>query len=204
MEFAYPELLEFALASFLIELTPGPNMTYLALVSARSGRRAGFTAVAGVALGLALVGLVASLGLAEAIAASPKLYAILKWGGVAYLCYLAWEAWRDGDRVIGETLAHDENFFAKGLITNLLNPKVAIFYVTVMPPFLDTRFPVGAQLAVLSAVYVLVATGIHLTIVTAAGFLRPVMANERYIMFSGRFFAIALFGVAIWVARSTG
>ena len=72
----------FALTSMLIELTPGPNMAYLAVVSATQGRRPGFAAVAGVALGLSIVGLAAALGLAALIGASPVLYQALRWGGV--------------------------------------------------------------------------------------------------------------------------
>ena len=71
---ALPTLLSFALASTLIELTPGPNMTYLALVSASEGRRVGFATVARIALGLAVIGLAAALGVAELINASPLAY----------------------------------------------------------------------------------------------------------------------------------
>ena len=93
------DITAFALTSFLVELTPGPNMAYLALVAATEGRRPGYAAVAGVALGLAIVGLLAALGLATLIAASPLAYQALRWAGVAYLMWLAWEGWRGAERV---------------------------------------------------------------------------------------------------------
>src|SRR5690606_24551245 len=78
----------------LVELTPGPNMGSLAALSASQGRTAGFRAVAGVTLGLAFYMLLAVLGVAEILAAAPLVYGALRWAGVAYLLYLAWEAWR--------------------------------------------------------------------------------------------------------------
>ena len=88
----FETLLAFILTCLVIELTPGPNMAYLALLSASIGRRAGFAATLGVALGLLIVGLAAALGLAAVIANSRLLYEALRWAGVLYLFWLAWEA----------------------------------------------------------------------------------------------------------------
>ena len=74
-------------------------MTYLALVAARDGRRAGFATVAGVALGLAIIGIVAAFGVAELVQSSPLLYEGLRWAGVLFLLYLAWEGWTAGTDV---------------------------------------------------------------------------------------------------------
>lgn len=118
-------LVAFALASLVIELTPGPNMTYLALLSARHGRRPGYAAVLGVAVGLALLGSLASVGLATLLQSSPPLYGILRWGGVGYLLYLAWEAWNE--KLSKDTTTDDGRYFIRGLTTNVLNPKAALF-----------------------------------------------------------------------------
>lgn len=83
----------FAVTCLVIELTPGPNMAYLAILSATKGRRAGFAATLGVALGLSIVGLAAVLGFTALIANSRMLYVILRWGGVVYLLWLAYEGW---------------------------------------------------------------------------------------------------------------
>ena len=113
------------LTCFVIELTPGPNMAYLAVLSASTGRRAGFAATAGVALGLLIVGLAAALGLAALIASSRPLYEALRWAGVFYLFWLAWEGWRGEDTspIEANVIPDDSRFFLRGLVTNLLNPK---------------------------------------------------------------------------------
>src|SRR4029450_2501391 len=83
----------FAVTCLVIELTPGPNMAYLAILGATKGRRAGFAATLGVALGLSIVGLAAVLGLAALLGNSSMLYEMLRWGGVVYLLWLAYEGW---------------------------------------------------------------------------------------------------------------
>lgn len=80
--------LQFVIASILIELTPGPNMTYLAIVSASEGRKAGFATVIGVALGLLTVGVAAALGLSAIIANNEIVYQGLRFSGIAYLFWL--------------------------------------------------------------------------------------------------------------------
>src|SRR5215475_8797853 len=133
-------LLGFALTALIIEITPGPNMTYLAALSLSSGRRAGFAAVAGIAIGLMTYGIVAALGLAAVIDSSPLLYGILRWGGVAYLLWLAWDAWSSERETSADATddPDDEPWiaFRRGLITNLLNPKAAVFYVALLPEFI--------------------------------------------------------------------
>jgi threonine/homoserine/homoserine lactone efflux protein len=194
-------VLAFTLTSFLIELTPGPNMTYLALVAARDGRRAGYAAVAGVAVGLALLGAAASVGLAAVVASSDLLYAVLRWGGVAYLLFLAWSAWTERPNETEVLL--DTRFFFRGLTTNLLNPKAAMFYVTVLPTFLAPPRDGLAANAVLTTVYVLVATLVHAAIVTLAGILRPYLSDPRLMSIAAKGFAFALAGVALWLAWAT-
>ncbi|MEJ0013442.1 MAG: LysE family translocator [Bauldia sp.] len=193
----------FALASLLIELTPGPNMTYLALVGVTVGRRAGYAATAGVALGLAGLGLAAALGLAAIVTASPMVYGALRWLGVLYFIYLAWDAWRDGLPSAAIRVESDTGFFVRGLISNLLNPKAAIFYVAVLPTFIDPARPAEGQALALTALYVVVATAVHATIVTLAGFLRPLLTNDRLVSITSRVFAVALLGIAAWLAWST-
>ncbi|MEZ5912683.1 MAG: LysE family translocator [Paracoccaceae bacterium] len=201
-----PDLLAaFALTSTVIELTPGPNMTYLAVVALSEGRRSGFAAVAGVALGLGLVGLAAALGLAAVINASPFLYQSLRWVGAAYLLWLAWDGWRgaaepsDGLQP-GTTLAR---YFRRGLITNLLNPKAAVFYVAVLPTFLRPDAPLTAQAITLAAVYVAVATAIHASIVALAGTARSWLEDARLTGIARRVLALALAAVALWFLAKT-
>jgi threonine/homoserine/homoserine lactone efflux protein len=202
-------LLAFALTSLVIEVTPGPNMTYLAALSLSSGRRTGLAAVAGIAMGLATYGIVAALGLAAVIDNSPLLYGILRWGGVAYLLWLAWEAW-SSERETSPEAADDPNSepwiaFQRGLITNLLNPKAAVFYVAVLPEFIRPGAgPVMSQTLALSAIYVSIATAIHAGIVVLAGTLQSTIATPANRRTVRRLLALALAGIAIWFALTTG
>jgi threonine/homoserine/homoserine lactone efflux protein len=197
----YEGLPGLALTSLLIELSPGPNMAYLALIAATDGRRPGFAAVAGVALGLALMGAAAALGLAGLIGDQGPLYQALKWAGAAYLLWLAWQGWRGADgevehAAIGSSLPM---FFRRGLITNLLNPKAAVFYITVLPGFL-TDGPDLAEPLTLSAVFVAVATGVHLGVVVAAGAAHDWITTPARAAPLRRVLALALVAVAVWIA----
>lgn len=199
-----PTLLSFAFTSLLIELTPGPNMTYLALVSASDGRKAGFATVAGVALGLTIIGLLAAFGVAELVQASRLAYEGLRWAGVLFLLYLAWDGWRES---VGPAAAPEHDglvrYFARGLVTNLLNPKAAVFYIAMLPTFVDaTRAPLPQTIS-LSFVYVAVATIIHALIVVLAGALAPLLNDPHREKVARRALSALLALVAVWFAWST-
>jgi len=202
-------LLAFALTALIIEITPGPNMTYLAALSLSSGMRTGFAAVAGIAIGLMTYGVVAALGLAAVIDNSPVLYGILRWGGVAYLLWLAWETWSSERETSPDATDGPDGepwiAFRRGLITNLLNPKAAVFYVAVLPEFIRPGAgSVMQQTLALSVVYVSIATAIHTGIVALAGSMQSMVAASNSRRMVRRLLALALVGIAIWFALSTG
>lgn len=203
LPFSTATFLSFALASLLIELTPGPNMTYLALVSASHGRRAGFATVAGIALGLAAIGGIAALGVAELIQESSLLYEGLRWAGILFLLYLAWEGWNSGTDVVSNKGDRGGKYFLRGLVTNILNPKAAIFYVAVLPTFVEAARPILAQTVLLTVTYVAVATAIHGMIVALAGTLQPFLNDPRQERFSRRVLSALLAFVALWFPWST-
>lgn len=196
-------LLSFALASLLIELTPGPNMTWLALVAAGEGRRRGYAAVAGVALGLAVLGLAAAFGVAELLQRSTIAYEILRWAGGLFLLYLAWDGWRGNGDVAQTGNGSNSIYFLRGLVTNMLNPKAALFYVAVLPTFLDPARPLLGQTLALSAVYVSVATVVHAGIVTAAGALTAFTQKPGREIATRRVLSSLLALVAVWLIWST-
>lgn len=199
----WSNLLSFALTAFLIELTPGPNMTYLALVAARDGRRAGFATVAGVALGLSVVGLVASVGVAELVQSSRLLYEGLRWAGVLFLLYLAREGWAGEPGASAGDGRSNGHHFTRGLVTNLLNPKAAVFYVAVLPTFVEASRPALPQTVSLTVIYVLVATLIHAAIVGLAATLQPFLNDPRRERIARRLLSALLACVAIWFGWST-
>ena len=182
-------------------------MAWLATLSLSRGWHTGLAAVAGVALGLSVYGLAAALGLAAIIEHSTILYETLRWGGVAYLLWLAWEGWSTADEAASRAGTQDHELaaaFRRGLITNLLNPKAAIFYVAVLPEFID--LPAGhivAQTLTLSAIYMSIATAIHTLIVLSASRLRGFVADPRRLRPVRRVLALTLAGVALWLAWST-
>ncbi len=204
-----PDLVAFVLASVLIELTPGPNMAWLAILTVAEGRRAGLAAVLGVALGLAAVGTAAAFGLATIVAQSPVAWEVLRWAGVAMLFLLAWEGWRAaGQDGAGQEQAEPGGLgpggaFGRGLLTNLLNPKAALFFVAVLPAFSDPAAPILRQTLVLTAVYVAVATAIHGGIVALASAARQVVAAPARARTVRRVLSAGLAAVAVWFAIAT-
>jgi threonine/homoserine/homoserine lactone efflux protein len=199
------QLLAFIITSLLIELTPGPNMAYLAVLSVDRGRVAGLAAVAGVALGLLVLGLVAGLGGATLISETRWLYETIRWGGVLFLLWLAWDSYREAQEPIAAQAAAQRlgAYFLRGLITNLLNPKAAMFYVAVMPNFVSVARPALPQAMTLTLTYAAVATIVHAVIVVLGGALQPLFSSPRWRRRLGIGFGLLLVAVAVWLAFTT-
>jgi threonine/homoserine/homoserine lactone efflux protein len=200
-------VLEFILTVLLLELTPGPNMAYLATLTLDRGRRAGLLATAGVAAGLSVHAIVAAFGLGVLISQSPLVYGLLRWAGVLYLLYLSWETWRsnaNADREIA--VAATRSLFWRGLFSNVFNPKSILFFISVVPGFIQYE-PSGsgllAQAARLGAIYIVIATTIHASIVLLASQLRPLLIAGSRQKSVRRILSFALVLVAAWLAWST-
>lgn len=198
-------LIRFAITAFLLELTPGPNMAFLITLAAVQGRAAGLAMVAGIALGLALVGLAAAFGLAAIAAAEPLVMQGLTLAGVAYLVWLAWEAWRDADAADedgAEAQRPATAWFGRGLIVNLLNPKAAVFYLTVLPAAIGPQAGADARslgpVLLLTALAVAIATAVHLAIALLAGTIHGLMADRARLALARRGMALAVLAVAVW------
>lgn len=200
-------LLQFIIACILIELTPGPNMAYLAIISASEGRKVGFATVAGIALGLLIIGIAAALGLSAIITNSEIAYQGLRLGGVLYLFWLAWDGWKEASENSPAIINNQDRlsqFFKRGLITNLLNPKAAIFYVAILPGFHGSSEPTISSLINLSIIFVLIATVIHASIVVLSGTAQRYLENPKINCYARRLFSILLACVAIWFGLTTG
>lgn len=202
------ELPAFLAAVCLVELTPGPNMGYLAVLSASRGRLAGLSAVSGVTLGLALYMVAAALGLTEALLVYPALFQALRWAGVAYLLWLALEAWNGARETLpGHAWRIDGRaYFWRGFLANVLNPKAAIFYVMLLPGFFaEGRASPLVQALTLGSIHLLVSILVHGGIVlfaARAGRLLDGGARGGGLRLR-RGFAVALAGVAVWLAVDT-
>ena len=192
------DIIGFALAVLLIELTPGPNMAWLAGLAATEGRRCGLAAVAGVALGLLANGVLAAVGLAALLQAAPQLWTILRLAGAAMMLWLAIEAWRgtgDGSRS-KRPVSSPRRAFATGALINLLNPKAYIFFLVVAPQFLNGEALGIRNALILSLISVAIATSIHLSIVIAGSKAHDWLSDPARTKAVRRVFAVIMLAVA--------
>ncbi|MQA88559.1 MAG: LysE family translocator [Streptosporangiales bacterium] len=168
-------------------LTPGPNMIYLVSRSITQGRRAGMVSLLGVATGFGVYLLAAVVGLATVFTLVPAAYTALKFAGAGYLLYLAWQAVRPGGRspFAPQPLPPDppRRLYAMGLVTNLLNPKIAVLYVSLLPQFVDPeRGNVAGQSFVLGMTQICIALTVNALIVLTAGTLAAFLARRPFWM----------------------
>lgn len=172
-----PELsthLAFALIALGMVLTPGPNMIYLVSRSISQGRIAGLISLGGVALGFVVYMLCAAFGITAIVIAVPYAYDVLRFGGALYLLYLAWQAVRpNGSSPFAvKTLPKDcpRKLFLMGFLTNLLNPKIAVLYLSLLPQFIDPGHgSVLLQSLVLGATQITISITVNTIIAITAG-----------------------------------
>ena len=193
----------FVVAMVAVELTPGPNMGWLATLSARAGREHGMKAVAGITLGLAVQLIAAATGLSALLASSVFLYEGLRWAGVAFMLYLAFEAFRD-DGSAAPVLANKLAGFRRGLIANILNPKALVFYLVVVGQFAKPEAGhVWVQIMALGFIHILVSVIVHTSIVLAGSGMGSIFEKWRTSFAVRISFALALAVIALWIAMST-
>jgi threonine/homoserine/homoserine lactone efflux protein len=167
-------LIAFALVAFGMVLTPGPNMIYLISRSICQGRLAGLISLGGVVLGFVVYMLCAALGISALLFAVPYAYDALRFAGAAYLLYLAWQAVKPGGRSPFQVRALPQDaphkLFAMGFLTNLLNPKIAMLYLSLLPQFIDPALgSVLAQSLALGFTQIAISVTINALIAITAG-----------------------------------
>ncbi|KCZ91836.1 amino acid efflux permease [Hyphomonas johnsonii MHS-2] len=193
----------FLFAMAAVELTPGPNMGWLAALSARSGRRVGLVAVAGVTLGLACQLVAAATGLSALLAELPLVYQSLRWAGVAFMLYLAWEAFND-DGSASTVRGDGREGFRRGFIANILNPKALVFYLLIVGQFAEPAAgAIWVQIVLLGLIHLAVAILVHVGIVLMGASLGSLLDRWRTALPVRLGFALALAGIAVWIAIST-
>ncbi|WP_374424289.1 LysE family translocator [Paracoccus sp. (in: a-proteobacteria)] len=167
-------LIAFAAIALGMVLTPGPNMVYLISRSISQGRVAGLISLGGVALGFVFYMLCAAFGITAIVMAVPYAYDTLRVAGALYLLYLAWQALRPGGRSPFQVrdLPKDSprRLFAMGFLTNLLNPKIAVMYLSLLPQFIDPAHgSVLAQSLVLGTTQIVISISVNAMIAITAG-----------------------------------
>jgi len=182
---ATSSFLVFVGAALLMALTPGPNMVYLISRSLCQGRTAGVMSWLGVVLGFTVHMCCAAVGLTALFMAVPLGYELLKFGGALYLLWLAWAALRPGARSPFEArdlpAESPRKLFTMGLLTSILNPKVAIFYLSVLPQFVspDGGAVLGQSL-LLGATQVCIGATVNLLVTLSAAGIAGWFGRHRF------------------------
>jgi threonine/homoserine/homoserine lactone efflux protein len=199
-------LLGFALVSLGMVLTPGPNMIYLISRSITQGPAAGIVSLGGVALGFVFYMLCAAFGITALLFAVPYAYDALRFAGVAYLMWLAWQALKPNGRSPFQMkkLPPDgpRKSFAMGFVTNLLNPKIAMLYLALLPQFIDpTVGSVLTQSLALGAIQIVISVSVNALIALAAGSIaRFLGARPGWLLVQRWLMGTVLAGLAVKMA----
>lgn len=194
--------LQFFAAALLLALAPGPDILFVLTLSAAEGRRSGLAVAAGLLAGVLVHTLAVALGLAAVFAASPAAFALLRAAGAAYLLYLARGAWRAG--ALLEAGGQPERapwprLMLRGLVMNLTNPKVVLFFLALLPQFVRPgRGPVAAQIVCLGLEFALAAGIVFGIVACAAAALRERLArSERVQRWLNRTAALVFVALAV-------
>jgi threonine/homoserine/homoserine lactone efflux protein len=196
-------IVQFAVATFIIAITPGPDMTLFVGRALSEGRAAGFACMFGAMTGVIIHTALVALGLSALIVASPQAFLVLKIFGAGYLVWLAYQAIRNGSAFSPEKNAGSGRSlfqnWATGLGINLMNPKVILFFMTFLPQFVSASDPdAPAKLLFLGLLFIPLSLPVTAPMVIAAdkfaGLLRksPTVTRVVDYLFAGVFSAFAL------------
>ena len=202
------QLALFTLASLLLAATPGPVWLYLISRTLAQGRRAGYFSMFGVAAGLSVHAILAAFGLTVVLLAVPYAFDAIKLAGAAYLLWLAYTTVRGaGFSFAPQPLepVRDSVLLRQAFVAAMINPKVAVFYLSLFPQFVDpTTGPVLAQSLLLGPIQIGVAALMDISLVTVAGLLAAWFARRPLWLQMQRWFLGGAFGVlAVWLATTS-
>ena len=202
----YTSLLAFGLVALGIALTPGPNMIYLVSRSICQARAAGLISLGGVALGFVVYMLSAALGITALLFAVPFAYDVLRFGGALYLLWLAWQAVKPGGRspFLVRDLPADSprKLFVMGFVTNLLNPKIAVLYLSLLPQFIDPQHgSVLGQSLALGFVQIALSISVNALVAMTTGSIAGFLARRpRWLAIQRWMMGTVLTGLAVRIA----
>jgi threonine/homoserine/homoserine lactone efflux protein len=199
-------LIAFGLIALGMVLTPGPNMIYIISRSITQGRVAGLISLGGVVLGFFVYMICAAFGITALVMAVPYAYDALRFGGALYLLYLAWQAVKPGGRspFVVKALPKDgrAKLFAMGFFTNLLNPKIAVMYLSLLPQFISPDHgSVLTQSIILGSTQIAISVTVNTMIVTLAGAIAVFLSGRPAWLVAQRWLmGTVLAGLAIRMA----
>ena len=198
----WPTIWIFAAASFALAVTPEPDMLLVAARSTAQGRMTGLMTQVGISAGTLIHAIVLALGLSQLFLAVPYAYDVVRYFGATYLLFLAWQAIKaPKEAKPNSSLQNDLPLlviFRQGLITNLLNPKVAIFFLALFPQFLDPgKGLIGLQVMVLAFLFVAIDFAVHGVVIWIAGSIKSLSIGRwNFKRFSGYFLGLIFTGLA--------
>ncbi len=177
-------ILYFLVASIILTLAPGPDIMYLLAKSLADGAKSGISLAAGLCSGLIFHTCLVIFGVAALIQQSPLALSLLKYAGAAYLLYLSWGAFRaKGDALKLETVTDSKSYFKlyrRGIIMNILNPKVLLFFLAFFPQFINLNSnSVSLQIALLGLLFGIQAFTIFSLVAICAGKVRDHILNIK-------------------------
>ena len=183
-----------SLTALVVVLAPGTGVIYTLAMGLGQGRRAAIIAAFGCTLGIVPAMAAAILGLAAVMHSSALLFQAVKFAGVAYLLWLAWQALRSGGALSIDSQKARQSAFAiarRGILINTLNPKLSIFFLALLPPFLSgTPDNATAEMLTLGAVFMAMTFGVFVLYgVFAAAARRLILSSERAMRWMNRSFA---------------
>jgi threonine/homoserine/homoserine lactone efflux protein len=174
-----PELLWFALVVFVLTVTPGPGVLYVTARAASQGRRAGVASMLGIESGEVIWLVAAATGIGALLSASPDAYTVLRLAGAAYLVFLGIQRLRHAATVDLAGPSSLARLYAQGVVTQILNPKVMVFFVAFLPQFLDPKRPIAEQVAVLGVIYIAIAIAVDAAYVIASSAVAGRLLTSR-------------------------
>lgn len=189
-------ILAFSAATIALLFIPGPAVVYILNRSVSDGRDVGLAAVLGLEVGDAIQATFAAVGLSAVLAASASLFNIVKWAGVVYLLYVGIRTLVTRPSALGEDHIHvsRKQAFRQGIVVNALNPKTALFFLSIFPQFVDPNDAhAQTQSLVLGAVFVVLATLFNGTLSLAASALRDLLLKGRGLYIMRRYVSAAMF-----------
>lgn len=188
-----PELstiLAFGAATIALLFIPGPAVIYILNRSISDGRNVGLAAVAGLEIGDAIQALFAALGLSAVLATSASLFNLVKWAGVAYLLYVGIRTLMTVPTELGQDNGHVSRrlAFRQGILVNALNPKTALFFLSIFPQFVNPNAEHATmQSLVLGAEFVVLATIFNASLTLVASALRDLLLRGPALPFIRRY-----------------
>lgn len=203
----YQELFIFIFAALMLVITPGPNMIYLISRSITQGRKAGLVSLAGIITGFTFHVTMVSVGLTAVLFTVPYAYAVLKTLGVCYLLFLAFQTINPKNQGIFEArtdLKEDKpaKLFSMGFLTSVLNPKIAVFYLSFFPQFIKPEYGnIFFQSLQLGIIQMCVSFSVNFLIVLSAAQMSSwFMQNPFWVKVQKWFMASVLSGLALKMA----